>query len=121
MMAKGIRNMSLNQFAFGLILLRPPLFIFLILSLLCMAANVWISTVATLFWGIAFVLFVVGFLVALGKSATDARIYRSLVNIPRFIFYQILSLLKARKANKYSVATTHYYNSAAEESLKVNE
>jgi cellulose synthase/poly-beta-1,6-N-acetylglucosamine synthase-like glycosyltransferase len=121
MMAKGIRNMSLNQFAFGLILLRPPLFIFLILSLLCMAANVWLSTVAALFWGIAFALFVVGFLVALGKSAPDARIYRSLVNIPRFIFYQILSLLKARKANKYSVATTHYYNSAAEESLKVNE
>jgi hypothetical protein len=34
-------------------------------------------------------------------------IYRSLVNIPKFIFYQIISLLKVRSADKISVATEH--------------
>jgi len=106
---------SWNQFVFGLILLRPPLFIFLILSAFFMFANVFISATAVIIWLLAFIIFVLGFYLALAKSDTDKRIYQSLVNIPKFIFYQVLSLLKVRKANKHSVATTHYYHSATTE------
>jgi cellulose synthase/poly-beta-1,6-N-acetylglucosamine synthase-like glycosyltransferase len=109
---------SWNQFLFGLVLLRPPLFIFLILSAFFMLANVFISAMAVIVWLLAFIIFVLGFYLSLAKSDTDKRIYQSLVNIPRFIFYQVLSLLKVRKANKHSVATTHYYNSAAEEEFR---
>lgn len=106
---------SWNQFVFGLILLRPPLFIFLILSVFFMVANIFISATAVIIWLLAFIIFVLGFYLALAKSDTDKRIYQSLVNIPKFIFYQVLSLLKVRKANKHSVATTHYYHSATTE------
>jgi cellulose synthase/poly-beta-1,6-N-acetylglucosamine synthase-like glycosyltransferase len=105
LLLKSVKNFSLNQFLFGLILLRPPLFIFLILAVFCMLANVFISWVAVALWLVGFLLFVLGFYLSLAKSDTDKRIYQSLVNIPKFIYFQILSLLKSRKANQYSVAT----------------
>ncbi len=111
---KGITHFSRNQFLFGLILLRPPLFIFLILAMFCMLANVFISFAAVAIWLIGFILFTAGFYIALVKSPTDKRIYQSLINIPKFVFYQVLSLLKVRKANQHSVATTHSYNSSSE-------
>ncbi|MDT3404211.1 glycosyltransferase [Mucilaginibacter terrae] len=84
MLGYSLKNFSLNQFVFGLILLRPPLFIFLILSVFCMLANVFISWVAVALWMAGFLLFVLGFYIALAKSHTDARIYQSLINIPKF-------------------------------------
>jgi cellulose synthase/poly-beta-1,6-N-acetylglucosamine synthase-like glycosyltransferase len=105
LLLQSVKNFSLNQFLFGLVLLRPPLFIFLILSVLCMLINLFVSWTAVAVWAAGFGLFVLGFYLSLISSATDKRIYASLVNIPKFIYFQILSLLKARKANQYSVAT----------------
>ncbi|WP_295767343.1 glycosyltransferase [uncultured Mucilaginibacter sp.] len=105
LLGKSVSNFSFNQFLFGLILLRPPLFIFLILSAFCMLANFFISWIAVALWLLAFMFFVLGFYISLAKSDTDKRIYQSLVNIPKFIYFQILSLLKARRANQHSVAT----------------
>lgn len=119
---KGITNFSRNQFIFGLILLRPPLFIFLILSVIFMAANFFISITAVFIWLAGLILFVLGFYIALAKSDTDKRIWQSLISIPKFVFYQVLSLLKVRKANKHSVATTHYYNAdSVEEKIKSDD
>lgn len=109
LIAKGIANFSWNQFLFGLVLLRPPLFIFLLLSGGCLVADIFISTDMVMWWIAGFVLFIGGFGLALLKSDTDSRIYRSLVNIPKFIFFQVLSLLKARRANERSIATKHHY------------
>jgi cellulose synthase/poly-beta-1,6-N-acetylglucosamine synthase-like glycosyltransferase len=115
---KGIRNFSRNQFVFGLILLRPPLFIFLLLSIICMLANVFISITAVCAWLLGMLTFVIGFYIALAKSDTDKRIWQSLINIPKFIFFQVMSLLKVANANKHSVATTHYYNKHSAEADK---
>lgn len=109
LLVKGKTNFNRNQFLFGLILLRPPLFIFLLLSVCCMIANIFIFPALSLIWLMGLILFVGGFAIALGQSHTDRRIYQSLVNAPKFMFYQVLSLLKVRKANKYSVATSHYH------------
>lgn len=102
---KGIAGFNLNQTLFGLVLLRPPLFIFLLLSVFFMLINLVFAPVAALAWLIALVVFVLGFYISLRRSHTDPRIYQSLVNIPKFIFYQVMALLNARKANKISVAT----------------
>ena len=108
---KGLTRLNWNQFLFGLILVRPPLFIFIILSLLCASVELisghWL---AVIIWIIAMMLFVAGFLIALSHSNTDQRIYRSLKNIPKFIYLQLLSLIKSRHANRHSVSTTHYYD-----------
>ncbi len=106
LVGKGVKNLSANQFIFGLVLLRPPLFIFLILSVfatlinLIFGFNYWI-------WIFGFVCFIASFAISLKSSNTDKRIYASLVNIPKFMFFQVLSLSKVRVANKVSVATKH--------------
>jgi cellulose synthase/poly-beta-1,6-N-acetylglucosamine synthase-like glycosyltransferase len=115
LIAKGITNFSWNQLLFGLVLLRPPLFIFLLLSAGCLFVDIFICPEAAMYWVIGFILFIGGFCFALVKSNTDKRIYRSLVNIPKFMFFQVLSLLKARKANERSVATKHHYVQPEEE------
>ncbi|WP_159467675.1 glycosyltransferase [Dyadobacter sp. 3J3] len=104
---KGIVSMNWNQFLFGLVLLRPPLFIFLLLSLLFLFVNLFISfTVATI-WFAGLCVFVSGFYIALKSSDTDPRIYQSLINIPKFISFQLVALFKSRRANQISVATKH--------------
>lgn len=103
----GIKNLSLNRFLFGLILLRPPLFIFLALSFIFGLANLWINPYYSFIWLIGWVIFVLSFLMALWRSDTDKKIYSSLAGIPKFIFFQFISLAKAGNANKRSVATVH--------------
>lgn len=108
LIGKGLRNFSLNQLLFGIVLLRPPLFIFLILSLVFMIVQLAIEPLVSVAWIIGLMLFVAGFLLSLFASKADRKIFRALVGIPVFIFYQLLSLLKARRANKVSVATRHF-------------
>ncbi|MDQ0964902.1 cellulose synthase/poly-beta-1,6-N-acetylglucosamine synthase-like glycosyltransferase [Flavobacterium sp. W4I14] len=104
---KGIKRMNLNQLLFGIILLRPPLFIFLILSVFFLMINLLTGSVAAVYWILAIFSFLISFLIALLRQPTDARIYRSLAGIPKFIYYQVVSLIYARSANKRSVATKH--------------
>ncbi|SEI99663.1 Glycosyltransferase, catalytic subunit of cellulose synthase and poly-beta-1,6-N-acetylglucosamine synthase [Dyadobacter koreensis] len=106
----GIKRASWNQFLFGLVLLRPPLFIFLIISLLFFAANLLISIPVALIWLAGLMVFVSGFFIALLNSPTDKKIFDSLKSIPSFMFYQVLSLIKAKRANQISVATKHSYH-----------
>jgi cellulose synthase/poly-beta-1,6-N-acetylglucosamine synthase-like glycosyltransferase len=112
LISKGVTKANFNQLLFGIILLRPPLFLFLLGSLFCLALNLVLGNmVSVMMWSAALFLFIAGFAIALRRSETDKRIYRSLWNIPLFVFYQVLSLLKVRKANKHSVATVHYHES----------
>jgi len=113
--AKGLKNGSVNQLLFGLVLLRPPLFMFILISGLLMLINLFVSAVAFSLWLLAFVLFLVGFFIALKDSNADPRIYRSLKSIPAFIFLQLKSLLKSKNANQTSVATIHYHNRSNED------
>jgi len=103
----GIWNRKLNQFLFGLILLRPPLFIFILLSVLCLVLSIFVNPLHTFFWLIAFCVFVFGFIIALKSQNSSKNIYRSLRSIPVFIFYQLVSLYYSRTANRRSVATKH--------------
>jgi cellulose synthase/poly-beta-1,6-N-acetylglucosamine synthase-like glycosyltransferase len=109
LMFRGIVQFNWNQFLFGFILLRPPLFIFLILSVICMAINIVFWPSAAVVWFIALFAFISSFFMALVFSQADKRIYQSLVNIPGFVWHQIVSLTKMKSANKLSVATQHYH------------
>ena len=104
---KGVGGLNRNQFLFGLVLLRPPLFIFLLLSLFFLFINLFIDPYLSLIWFLGLCTFVAGFYISLKQSHTDPRIYRSLVNIPKFISFQLLALFYSRKANQISVATKH--------------
>ncbi|MBA3828340.1 MAG: glycosyltransferase [Taibaiella sp.] len=105
LIGKGIVRFNWNELLFGIILLRPPLFIFLILSILFLFINLFIAPIAAAIWAAGIGLFICGFLLALAKGHTNEKIYRSLKNIPKFMFWQVMSLMKVRNANKHSVAT----------------
>jgi cellulose synthase/poly-beta-1,6-N-acetylglucosamine synthase-like glycosyltransferase len=118
LIGQGLMAFDFNRFLFGVILLRPPLFIFLVLSLVFLTVNIWVGPVALLIWVIGFCCFVAGFLIALAHARPDKRIVRSLVSIPKFVFFQVLALLQIKKANKISVATTHYSSKTINEIKK---
>ncbi len=105
LIAKGVANASVNQILFGLVLLRPPLFIFLILSAGFTIANLLFFPPAGFIWLAGLFCFVTGFGIALVKSGADPRIIRSLYAIPRFVYYQLMALLKTGKESELSVAT----------------
>lgn len=109
-LGQGISNFNRNQFLFGFILLRPPLFIFLILSVIFLLINLLIGWhIFALSWFVGLVIFMIFFMISLKVSHADSKIYKSLINIPKFMFYQLISLTKIRRANKISVATRHYH------------
>jgi len=109
LIGKSIKTLSFNQFIFGIVLLRPPLFIFLLLSVLFIILNLFISPLISLVWLIGLLLFATGFIIALKQSHTDKKTYKALSSIPVFIYYQVISLILSRKANQRSVATKHNY------------
>jgi cellulose synthase/poly-beta-1,6-N-acetylglucosamine synthase-like glycosyltransferase len=118
LIGKGITEFNWNQFLFGIVLLRPPLFIFLLLSGFFMVADIFISPTQSFIWLIGFLIFIAGFIFSLVMSNTDKRIYQSLWGIPKFVFFQVMSLLKVRKANEISVATQHFSEKEIDELKK---
>lgn len=114
----GLVKGNWNKLIFGIVLLRPPLFIFLLLSVVFMVVNVFINPISAGTWALAFLLFIIGFFIAIFHSKPDKRIIQSLVSIPKFVFFQVLSLLKVKKANKHSVATQHYHGNTIDEIKK---
>jgi cellulose synthase/poly-beta-1,6-N-acetylglucosamine synthase-like glycosyltransferase len=109
LLGKGLRNGNFNQFMFGLTLLRPPLFIFIILSVIFLSINIFYNINVAMAWIIALAIFVAGFTLALTASKTPAKIYKALLNIPIFILLQVISLFRIRTANKVQVASKHIH------------
>ncbi len=119
MIGRGITSFSLNQFIFGLVLVRPPLFMFLLASVLFMVINLIAGQLlVSVLWALGLLIFVAGFALALRKSHTDERIYKSLISIPRFMFLQVLSLLKIFTPQKNNVATKHYAEKEIDDIIK---
>jgi len=119
LIASGILKFDINRFLFGFILLRPPLFIFLLLSAIFLVTDaILVQQISQWLWLSGFGCFIAGFFIALVHGKADPAIYRSLRGIPKFIFYQIQSLLKSKKANQISVATRHFHDNKIDEVKK---
>ena len=107
-LGRGIKNFSVNQFLFGIVLIRPPLFLFILSSIICCVVNLFFFPLYSIIWLAAIGIFIFSFYLALTQRDIDERIYRSLINIPRFISLQLISLVYAKGANKRSIATKHH-------------
>lgn len=108
LISQSIKNFNFNQFLFGIVLLRPPLFLLILLSGLFFLINSYLLNItAMIIWTISFLSFIITFVLALNVSHTDKKIYKALYSIPIFIYYQVISLLNAKNANQRSVATKH--------------
>ncbi|WP_316736886.1 glycosyltransferase [Pedobacter aquatilis] len=112
---KGIFTLNWNQFLCGLVFSRPPLFIIAGLSLACMVVDIFFQPNMLYFWLGALVCFFSIFLISLQYFKAPMVIYKALVKVPAFMFLQVLSLFKAKRANEISTATVHYYDSSIDE------
>ncbi|SDM28058.1 glycosyltransferase [Pedobacter antarcticus] len=108
LIGRGLVNLNRNQFFCGLVFSRPPLFMLALVTVIGVFVDVVLLPEMLYFWGIAIICFLAVFFAALSYFKAPGIIYKALVNIPKFIFLQILSLLKAKRANEISVATVHY-------------
>lgn len=104
---QGVFKFNINQFLFGIVLMRPPLFMFLTLGLVCCAVNLFIAPVAAIIWAFLYCVFLTTFLIALRAQGTSPEIYNALVSAPKFVSLQILALINVRRANRRSIATKH--------------
>ena len=105
---RGFYNFSWNQIIYGVFFIRPPLFLLGLLSISSFIFDLVFYPVLALFWIGAFLMFIISFLASLIYFKAPKEIYKSLIGIPLFIFFQIISLLKSKNANKISVATEHF-------------
>ena len=115
LLGQGIIDLNWNQFLFAVLFLRPPLFLIVLVSFLFMIASLIISGMLFMYWLLGFTLFFLAVLIALVHSKAERKIYGAMAGIPAFMYYQLLSLLRVRKANKISVATQHYHNKTIDE------
>lgn len=116
----GLFNFNWNQFLCGLVFSRPPLFITVGLTGLCVLINLFLSPEMLYFWLFAIISFFAVFFIALNYFKAPKTVYAALVRIPVFIFYQVLSLMKAKKANEISTATVHYYDEKVDDTKPSN-
>ncbi len=104
----GLARLDFNRFLFGTVLLRPPLFLLLTLTCICVGAGIWMNHQMGLLLLLgSLAIFIATFLIPIVSPRTDRRILYSLVGVPKFVFFQFVSLFNARKANARSVATKH--------------
>lgn len=115
LVAVGLKNLNWNQFLCGLVFSRPPLFIIVGLTGLSMLIDLFVMPGMLLFWGFAVLSFFLIFFIALRYFKAPKAVYQALSKIPVFIFFQILSLFKAKRANKISTATVHYHEHKIDE------
>jgi cellulose synthase/poly-beta-1,6-N-acetylglucosamine synthase-like glycosyltransferase len=106
----GLFKLDWNKLIFGLSLMRPPLFIMLILSVICLIVNLIISPLMAIIWFISLFIFISMFFVSFLYFKADKVIYSSLINTPKFIYCQLAALFRAKNANRLSVATKHFFN-----------
>lgn len=109
LLGRGLLNFKWNQILFGLVLLRPPLFIFILLSTVCLLINLLVYPMHSLVWLVSLALFVLSFYISLLSSKPDKKIYKALKGIPNFMYLQLKSLMRSRNANRDSVATQHFH------------
>ncbi len=108
MLLSSLKSPDWNRFAFSMLLMRPPLFLMLLIAGVFFIVNLLLMPLMSLYWLLMAVIFIAIFFTALNYFTANKKIYNSLIHAPKFVFYQILAFLKVRKANKMSVATEHY-------------
>lgn len=115
---KSIKNISWNQFIFGVITISPPLFILLfsasILLVIGLFLNPYISII--LFMGLG--VFALNIFWSLYLSNVPDQIWSAIWGLPLFIFKQVTALFKMGNPNKNFKHSEHTNSVSLDEVLK---
>jgi cellulose synthase/poly-beta-1,6-N-acetylglucosamine synthase-like glycosyltransferase len=103
----GIKRYNVNLIYFGLIVLRPPLFIVVGSALLFGLVNLFIEPVYSLIWvGILFT-YVLSFILIVLTQSKQKGMAEALFFVPVFVLRQVKALLKIKQAGKSFLKTEH--------------
>jgi cellulose synthase/poly-beta-1,6-N-acetylglucosamine synthase-like glycosyltransferase len=115
---RGLLGLDFKRAYFGFVTLVLPMFIQLALAGLLFLIGLWISPAWALGLFCAMGIFVLGIPLALYFDGAPAPVWKALVQVPRFIFRQVLGLLKMRDPNKNFKHTEHRRAMGLDEVLK---
>lgn len=104
---RGMIELNLNKFLFGLLTVLPPLFIIMITSSALLVMDIALYPGMALALIMAMIVFKFNFLLVLYLARAPKKIWKNLYGIPVFMLLQIIATLKMKKANKDFLATEH--------------
>lgn len=103
----GLRRFNFNLIYFGYNLVRPPLFILLFTAGFFLLFDLLINPIFSVIWISIILIFFISFFAIIFIYAEDHRITKSIFHIPKFVYRQVMALMKIRKANKSFLKTEH--------------
>ena len=115
---RGFKNVSWNQFLFGIITIAPPLFILLFSALFLLVIGFWLNLLMSIALFIGLGIFVLTIFWSLYLSRVPNEIWNAIWGIPLFIFKQMTALLKMGNPNKNFKHSEHTKAVRIEEILK---
>jgi cellulose synthase/poly-beta-1,6-N-acetylglucosamine synthase-like glycosyltransferase len=105
----GMISLNFNLMLSGFVFTRPPLFILGGLAAVSVTMDLIFAPSLVIFWLVCLLAFCMTFLYSLHYFKASKQVYSSLKSLPIFFYFQIVSLFKAKGANKRSVATVHFH------------
>ena len=104
---RGIKNLSFNQFLFGMITITPPLFLLVFVAALIGLLDMLINPFWTFVLYLGLGIFGVNVLWVLRLSKAPKAVWNKLWGIPLFVLKQVAALFKMGNPNKNFKHTEH--------------
>lgn len=104
-LSTGFRRGSFNLVFFGYNLLRPPLFLQVLMALVFCVANYWVAPALSWIWLGILTAFPLSFMAIVALMSEDSRTVKALFYLPFFFFRQLKAFLHMGKANKAFLQT----------------
>ena len=121
MIWKGLKNLSFNQFFFGLITIAPPLFILLFLAGFMAVVMFWVSAWVSAALVIALFIFSANILFTLYLAKAPKEVWQALWGLPLFVWNQVTALFKMGNPNKNFKHSEHTRKYSIDEVLNKNK
>ena len=107
LLKKGIIGLNFNQLYFAGVTLALPMFVQALLAFGLLVAGFWIAPIWSLILFLGGLVFVFNLLWVLHLDQAPPEVWRALWQAPKFVFRQILGLLKMRDPQKNFKHTEH--------------
>ncbi|MEP6711835.1 MAG: glycosyltransferase [Ferruginibacter sp.] len=103
----GIKSLSMGRILLGATMLRPPMFLLILLAVIFMIITLFIKPIIFLLWTAVLILFSLNFVLIIATQSLQKGMMASLVFIPLMVIRQLKSLLKLKNAKSDFLKTEH--------------
>jgi cellulose synthase/poly-beta-1,6-N-acetylglucosamine synthase-like glycosyltransferase len=121
---EGLKKINFNKIFFGFSAMRPPLFLTMGISVLCMVINLLIDPFVSLIWLLAMMIFIFSFIGIATKKGYQRGLDDAILLLPMIVFLQFKAFFQMGKASKSFMKTEHdevcYIDQINFNDLKIN-